>query len=216
MTLISKVDPTIYYAIDIKTTYRTGLDKNNGPRVSGMTLGTFGGYFRTRERPVSSTYAYNKYLRHYVLGVVYSRVPDIDERKVYDIAHLTEIPSVAKDFSFFLQEKYLIASDGPGSRNTKNIGSTKYLDRLINGTGVFAELGIEIFDDYWMNYRTQAMAKEDGFEKPPYTNLKSYYVYKRQGSKILSVPEETIETEAADEGKTIEDALEDDSFDDVL
>jgi hypothetical protein len=204
ITLISMEDPALCYAIDIKTTYRTESVRSNEPRVSGMTLGTFGGYFRARERPVSSTYAYNKYLRHYVLGVVYSRVPDIDERKVYDIAHLTDIPSVAKDFTFFLQEKYCIASDGPGSGNTKNIGSTKYLDRLLNGTGVFAELGIEVFDDYWMNYRTNAMAKEDGFEKPPYTNLKSYYAYKRQGSKILSVPEEEIESEATEDNNPIE------------
>jgi hypothetical protein len=111
---------------------------------------------------------------------------------------------VAKDFTFFLQEKYRTASDGPGSGNTKNIGSTKYLDRLLNGTGVFAELGIEVFDDYWMNYRTNAMAKEDGFEKPPYTNLKSYYAYKRQGSKILSVPEEEIESEATEDNNLVE------------
>lgn len=38
----------------------------------------------------------------------------------------------------------------------KNIGSTRFLDRLRNGTGVFANLGIEVFDDYWMNYRTKA------------------------------------------------------------
>jgi hypothetical protein len=73
-----------------------------------MTLGTFGGYFRTRDRPVSSTFAYNRYAKHYVLGVVYSRVPGIDERRVYDIEDLADIPSVARDFQFFLHEKYRI------------------------------------------------------------------------------------------------------------
>ena len=165
-------------------------------RVSGMTLGTFGGYFRTRDRPMSSTFAYNRYLKHYVLGVVYSRVEDIDERKVYDIANLTEIPSVVRDFQFFLHEKYRIAADRPGSGNTRNIGSTQYLDRLLSGSGVFANLGIEVFDDYWMNYRTRSMAHEEGFEEPPYTNLKTYQAFKKRGASVLDIPEHEIESEA--------------------
>lgn len=160
-----------YYAVDIKTTYRKSRDKNGIVRVNGMTLGTFGGYFRVRDKAVISTFPYQRYRKHLVLGVVYSQAPDIDEQKIYRIDQLTDIPSVANDFEFFLHEKYCVASDRPGSGNTKNIGSTVFLDRLINGTGVFADLGVEIFDDYWMNYRTQAMAKEDGFEKPPYRNL---------------------------------------------
>ena len=195
LSLISKADENVCFAIDIKTTYRTKKDKTGSMRVSGMTLGTFGGYFRTRNKPVSSTFAYNRYTKHYVLGVVYSRAKKIDERTVYDITNLNDIPSVAHDFQFFLQEKYRIASDGPGSGNTKNIGSSKHLDKLINGTGVFAKLGIEVFDDYWMNYRTRAMAKEDGFEVPPYTNLKTYQNYKKQGAQILNIPETDIETE---------------------
>lgn len=37
ITLISEVDENLCYAIDVKTTYRTSLDKNNQMRVSGMT-----------------------------------------------------------------------------------------------------------------------------------------------------------------------------------
>ena len=199
MSLISKTDNSICYALDIKTTYRTSPDRDGNIRISGMTLGTFGGYFRTRDRPVSSTFAYNRYSRHYVLGVIYDRVSGIDERQVYDIDDLADIPSVARNFRFFLQEKYRIASDGPGSGNTKNIGSTKYQDRLISGNGVFAKLGIEVFDDYWMNYRTRAMAREEGFEEPPYTNLKSYQAHKKQGAGILNLPEDEVETERASE-----------------
>lgn len=154
---------------------------------------------------MSSTFAYNRYTKHYVLGVVYSRVKGIDEQRVYDIADLSDIPSVARDFRFFLQEKYRIASDAPGSGNTRNIGSTKYLDRLIHGTGVFAKLGVEVFDDYWMNYRTRAMAREEGFEVPPYTNLKSYQVYKKQGSAILNIPEDEVESEAGDDVTVTDD-----------
>ncbi|GAB1422069.1 hypothetical protein MASR2M15_22770 [Anaerolineales bacterium] len=196
LSLISHRDKNDCFAVDIQTRYRTQVDRNGQMRVNGMTLGTFGGYFRTRERPVSSTFAYNRYKRYYVLGVVYSRVNEIDERKVYDISDLSDIPSVANNFQFFLQEKYLIASDIPGSGNTKNIGSTRYLDRLMNGTGVFSKLGISVFDDYWMNYRTSSMAREEGFEKAPYTNLKGYQIYKKQGAEILTIPEDEIGTEA--------------------
>ena len=199
ISLISKTDESLCYAVDIKTTYRTRPDKQGYMRVSGMTLGTFGGYFRTRDRPISSTFAYNRYTRHYVLGVVYSRNSDIDERQVYTIDDLTDIPSVAHDFEFFLQEKYRIASDIPGSGNTKNIGSTKHLEHLVNGTGVFTKLGIEVFDDYWMNYRTRDMARAEGFEEPPYTNLKDYHTVKQRGAQILNVPETEIESEADDQ-----------------
>lgn len=198
ISLVSISDDSICYAVDIKTTYRTGDDAQGHARVSGMTLGTFGGYFRTRDRPIGSTFAYDRYARHYVLGAIYSRVEGIDERRVYDIADLEDIPSVARNFEFFCQEKYRIASDIPGSGNTKNIGSTRFLDRLRNGTGVFANLGIEVFDDYWMNYRTKAMARDEGFAEPPYTNLKSYQEYKKHGAQILSIPEEEIESEAAE------------------
>lgn len=205
LSLISFADENEIVAVDIKTTYRTQIDKSGQQRVNGMTLGTFGGYFRTRERPVSSTFAYNLYRKHYVLGVVYSRVPGINEHHVYKIEELDTIPSVAHNFQFFLQEKYRIASDRPGSGNTKNIGSTTYLQRLIEGTGVFAKLGVEIFDDYWMNYRNQSMAEKDGFDAPPYTNLKGYQAYKKQGTAILEIPEDEIETEADDITIDIED-----------
>ena len=208
ISLVDRASPDICYALDFKTTYRKSEDKSGQTLVSGMTLGTFGGYFRTRNRPVSSTFAYNRYTKHYVLGVVYSRVQGIDERKVYDIENLADIPSVARDFQFFLHEKYRIAADTAGSGNTKNIGSTRYLERLLNGTGVFARLGVEVFDDYWMNYYTAAMAREAGFAAPPYTNLKSYQTFKQQGSQILSIPEDEIETEAEVSGGQSDEELD--------
>lgn len=186
----------VYYALDIKTTYRTGIDTKGFAKVSGMTLGTFGGYFRARDTATISTFPYNKYAKHYVLGVVYTQVRGVDERRVYEISQLAEIPSVATDFEFFLHEKYRIAADRAGSGNTKNIGSTVFLDRLMNGRGVFADLGVEVFDDYWMNYRTKAMARAEGFAQQPYRNLIEYKRFKEQGNQILQIPEEQIETEA--------------------
>ncbi len=188
-------DDTLY-ALDIKTTYRTGIDRQGQAKVSGMTLGTFGGYFRARDSATISTFPYNRYTKHYVLGVVYTPVRGVDERKVYEISQLAEIPSVATDFQFFLHEKYRIAADRAGSGNTKNIGSTVFLERLINGTGVFSQLGVEVFDDYWMNYRTKAMAREEGFTEQPYRNLIEYKRFKEQGTQILAVSDEQLATEA--------------------
>ncbi len=188
-----------YYAVDIKTTYRRGMDKQGRLKVNGMTLGTFMGYFRDRESAVISTFPYNRYAKHYILGVIYDQLSDFDETRVYSITELDQIPSVANNFDFFLEEKYRIASDRPGSGNTRNIGSTVFLERLLQGTGVFAELGREIFDDYWMNYRTKAMAREEGFARPPYTNLIEYKYFKEQGASILAIPEEKLQSEADEE-----------------
>lgn len=207
------------FALDIKSTYRKGSDKQERALVSGMTLGTFMGYFRDRDSASISTYPYKEYDKHYVLGVVYSQVKIEDgERKIYRVAELEtnlknaaaterdaesivrvdtllDIPSVAKDFEFFIQEKYRIASDSPGSGNTKNIGSTRFLDRMINGAGVFAELGVSIFDDYWMGYRTKDMARADGLKSQPYKNLVQYREHMERGGAILKVPAEKVVSE---------------------
>ena len=98
---------------------------------------------------------------------------------------------VIRDFKFFVQPKYKIASASPGSGNTKNIGSINNIDKLVNGEGVFSALGEEIYDDYWMYFLTKDMAK--ALEIPrPYTNLKSYLEYKERGNNILAEHREEI------------------------
>ena len=88
--------------------------------------------------------------------------------------------SVVRDFDFFVQEKWKIASDRPGSGNTKNIGSATTIDELKNGTGLFTKQsnGEAVFNDYWMYYMTKDMAKAID-SKPPYKNLQTYLEYKR-------------------------------------
>lgn len=44
-----------------------------------------------------------------------------------------------------------IASDKGGSGNTANIGSINYIEGILNGNGVFINLGEQIFDEYWIN-----------------------------------------------------------------
>ena len=163
------------FALDIKSTYRK--DKKT---VNGMTLGAFTGYFRDRKSKKNITFPYQEYVGHFVLGIIYSRSNDkIDERKIYNLDDLMNIPSVVKDFDFFIQEKYKIAIDRPGSGNTKNIGSVIRIDELINGKGPFANLGEEIFDDYWMYYLTDDMAKAIELKRAPYKNLQEYFDYKK-------------------------------------
>ena len=162
------------FALDLKSTYRV-----DGNRVNGMTLGAFTGYFRERNSTKNITFPYGSYSGHFVLGVIYSKTDDlIDERRRYTLDELEQITSVIKDFQFFAQEKYRIASDRPGSGNTKNIGSVTEIDKLVNGSGPFASLGEDVFDDYWMYYLTKDMARAAELKRPPYNNLRSYLKYK--------------------------------------
>jgi hypothetical protein len=98
---------------------------------------------------------------------------------MYNLDELQSISSVIRDFAFFVQEKYRIASSRPGSGNTKNIGSITNIDELINGKGPFAKLGEEVFDDYWMYYLTKDMAKAAELRAAPYRNLDEYRKYKK-------------------------------------
>lgn len=165
------------YALDIKSTYR-----KDDKIVNGMTLGAFTGYFRDRKSKKNITFPYDEYVSHFVLGIIYSRADEhIDERKVYRLDDLQNITSVVKDFTFFVHEKYQIATDRPGSGNTKNIGSVVKIDELVNGNGPFAKLEEEIFDDYWMYYLTRDMARAVELKGAPYKNLKEYLQYRKLG-----------------------------------
>ncbi|MEK7314389.1 MAG: type II restriction endonuclease [Deltaproteobacteria bacterium] len=163
------------FAVDMKTTYR-----KNGKDVNGMTLGAFTGYFRDRKSKKNITIPYDEYTGHFVLGVIYSRTDkNLDERKMHKLSDLHNITSVIRDFTFFVQEKYQIAADRPGSGNTKNIGSVTRIDALTQGNGPFAELGEDVFDDYWMYYLTKDMARAVDLKGSPYRNLKEYKEYKK-------------------------------------
>jgi hypothetical protein len=200
LTFISKKNGQ-KFAVDIKSTFK---DSNN--KIKSMTLGAFTGYFRNRESTKNTKYPYKDYSAHLVLGVIYGQVAKTpNEKAIYKLDELDQIESVIRDFHFFVQPKFRIASSSPGSGNTKNIGSTNDLDKLINGRGVFSELGEEVYDDYWMFYLTKDMAK--AFEIPrPYTNLKSYLEYKERGIDILEkhkdiivqMEEEDVQTENGD------------------
>ena len=155
VTIASKQDK---FAIDIKTTYRI---KNS--LVNGMTLGSFTGYFRQRSDKKNILYPYSSYNEHYVLGIIYSRSNEIySNETVFRLKDLKNIKTPISDFEIFFQEKYRIASDKPGSGNTKNIGSENKIKDLTTGNGIFVrefgDAAKEMFDKYWMNYDTKDMA----------------------------------------------------------
>ena len=168
------------FAVDIKSTYRI-----SDVEVNGMTLGAFTGYFRQRTSNKNTLFPYGQYSGHFVLGVIYSKCDDAaDERKQFSLDDLAKIPSVIRNFLFFAQPKFRIASSRPGSGNTKNIGLINKVDALLSGSGPFAALGEEVYDDYWMFYLTRDMAQALAVTRP-YTNLKSYSAYKQKGVDVL-------------------------------
>lgn len=191
------------FAVDIKSTYRT-----SDTEVNGMTLGAFTGYFRKRDSNKNTLYPYSQYKGHFVLGVIYSKCDDVaDERKQFNLDDLPKIPSVVKDFRFFAQPKFRIATSRPGSGNTKNIGSVVGVDQLVNGTGPFSSLGEQVYDDYWMFYLTRDMAQALTVTRP-YTNLKTYLEYKERGVDTLRAHEKEIAMLAEDEAGKAEEESE--------
>jgi len=187
------------YALDIKSTYRV-----NATTVNGLTLGAFTGYFRNRSSNKNTVFPYRDYSEHIVLGCIYSRAEDrIDERRVHELQDIEMISSVIRDFAFFAQPKYRIASARPGSGNTKNIGSVTSILQLLEGSGPFAALGEAVYDDYWMSYLTRDMARAIDMERP-YMNLKTYAEHKNRGSSISE--EQAGYLDSLDTGATRDDA----------
>ncbi|KAK3604856.1 hypothetical protein CHS0354_000518 [Potamilus streckersoni] len=177
LTFMNKENESVMFAVDLKTTYR----KKSG--VSSFTLGSHGSYFKERDKKKNIQFPYNQYLGHFCLGVIYTRTDEhtntssnskiyqvnelrgtneqIEKGKPTTVNDLKSITSVIKDFDFFIAEKWKIASDKQGSGNTANIGSTLSIDDLRNENGIFSRLGEEWFDEYWINFGSATMVKND-------------------------------------------------------
>ena len=170
------------FAVDFKSSYYDGETAN------GLTLGSYWGYFRERNKKKSMDYTYNSYSAHIVLGMLYKQsVVDDNEKNVYSVDELNAIHSVIEHFIFFVQPKWKIAKDLPGSGNTRNIGGISNIKDLINGNGPFAKLGEDVFDDYWMNYYNKVDARTAGMGGPHYHNLETYRKYLEQQRDILNL-----------------------------
>lgn len=172
-SFVSQRDSRIKFAVDLKTTYR---DRAKPDLCNGFTLGSHKGYFRNRESNKNIQFPYKEYLGHFCLGVIYDRVI-VDELQKYALDDLQTIQSVIKNLVLFFVEKYKIASDTRGSWNTANIGSIKNINDIINENGMFAKLGEEIFDDYWINYGQINITDSKGNVKQ-ITKLAQYLEYR--------------------------------------
>ncbi len=151
LTFINRRKPDIKFSVDIKTTYR----REDYPGFcNGFTLGSHGEYFINRNSKKNIQYPYDEYSGHFCLGIIYTRsiIDKLTETKTYSVNEVMDIPAVIRDFTFFAEEKWCIASDKSGSGNTANIGSIQKIDDIVLGNGVFAKAGEELFDDYWINF----------------------------------------------------------------
>jgi hypothetical protein len=81
-------------------------------------------------------------------------------------------------------EKWEIASDKQGSKNTANIGSITLIEDIKKGNGIFAKLGEEWFDEYWMNYGNATMIK-DG-KSITITSLKGFLEFKGADRQLIN------------------------------
>ena len=183
ISFVDKNDDAIKFAVDFKTTYR---NPDNRELCNGFTLGSHGEYFINRSSKKNIQFPYEEYLGHFCFGIIYDRVENdkIIETSSYKIQQLKSIPSVVKNFDFFIAEKWKIASDKSGSGNTANIGSINNIEDIKNEQGMFSKLGEEWFDDYWKNYNKIV---KPGSKGEKIRNLYDFVSY-RKGKKELIVP----------------------------
>ena len=177
ITFISKTNPEIKFAVDLKTTYR---DEEYPGFCNGFTLGSHGEYFIDRTSTKNIQHPYSEYSGHFCLGIIYSRkaLNKDEELKTYTVDEVTSIPAVIKNFLFFAEEKWKIASDKGGSGNTANIGSIQKISDILEGNGVFAKAGEELFDDYWANFGKIEILDKNGKRKK-LSSFDEYLTYRR-------------------------------------
>ena len=153
-------------AIDIKTTY---VVRDSSPIK--FTLGSYTSYMRNNTKNIE--YTYTQYSKHYVIGFVYKRRGSAQESKVYHYDNRDNVICPYFDVKYFIQEKYKISGDKPGSGNNENIGSfkTSNFEDLKNGKGPFRQLGHEIYDLYWKYYPKYRSTNQE------YTDLDSFILW---------------------------------------
>ncbi|MGB1204190.1 MAG: type II restriction endonuclease [Chitinophagales bacterium] len=188
LSFVNKNNPNIKFAVDIKTTYR--LDDYIG-FCNGFTLGSHGEYFRNRKSTKNIQFPYSDYTAHLCLGILYTRIAstDIDKTKMFQISELNSINSVISELTFFAEEKWKISSDKGESDNTANIGSIHFIEDILNGNGVFSNLGENIFDEYWINQGVLQVpdAKKAGnFKK--LTKLAEFLKFKNMDISLINTP----------------------------
>ncbi|BCU05707.1 EcoRV family type II restriction endonuclease [Allochromatium tepidum] len=183
ISFVKANDESIKFAVDFKTTYRNPKKPH---LCNGFTLGSHGEYFENRTSTKNIQFPYGSYSGHFCLGIIYDRAEGvtIDETRAHGIDELHSITSVARNFYFFVTEKWKIASDKGGSGNTANIGSIKNIADIIAGKGMFSKLGENWFDEYWMNYKKITVQDGKGGTKKIST-LREFVEYKNGDVSLI-------------------------------
>lgn len=165
-TLMRDPDDRQKIAVDVKTTYRR-------PEIA-FTLGSYTSFLRNNTKNIR--FPYDHYAAHWIIGFVYTRQDNLPT-DIHPIYERDMVVPAYRDVEWFVQEKYKIAGESPGSGNTANIGSVRStsLEPFVNGEGPFAPLGEATFRDYWANYGRSA--------DRPYRNLPEYFVWKERTTR---------------------------------
>ena len=158
-------------AVDVKSTYRHF--RRNGSWTAAFTLGSYTSFLRNETKNIA--FPYSDYHSEYVVGFVYSRTDPSTGTHMYSLENRNAIPCPFTNVEYFVQEKYRIAGWRPGSGNTTNIGSMlgSSIDDFAEGRGPFAELGEEVFKDYWRNYNPSSQDR-------PYSNLEEFLQWRKK------------------------------------
>ncbi len=185
VSFLSKENASLKFALDFKTTYR---NPQKPWLCNGFTLGSHGAYFRKRSSTKNIQFPYGSYAGHFCLGIIYDRLEKNtkNEVNIHSFDDLHSITSVISNIQFFVAEKWKIAADRRGSGNTANIGSIQRIPDILSGNGMFANLGEEWFDDYWMNYGKINFKTESG-ETKVIKSLEDFVRF-RGGDTSLIIP----------------------------
>ena len=164
-TLLKSPDDKRKIAIDVKTTYRRPLIV--------FTLGSYTSFLRNNTKNI--LYPYDQYAQHWIIGFVYTR--STSQTGIYSLEDKDKVVAPYSNVEWFVQEKYRISGESPGSGNTTNIGSirTEDIEAFKQGLGPFAKLGEEVFRDYWAHY-----GESHGGGK--ITTLKQFEAWKRSAT----------------------------------
>ena len=146
-------------AVDVKTTYRRKSSR------FVYTLGSYTSFIRNGTKNI--LYPYTEYSQHWILGFAYSRSSGVASKSHTGDAPTSSLSCPYEDVDYFIQEKFRIGGVRPASGNTTNIGSliSPDFEDFRQGRGPFAELGPEVFEEYWRHYtpgegRTYASIQE--------------------------------------------------------
>lgn len=118
-------------AVDIKTARKEGID-----RISGLTIGSYAGYFLHPDRKVQGcSLPYGAFKEHWIVAFLYEWNEEEDDEGL-----VTGIECI-------VNQKWVIASRSSGTGTTKHIGSVTRISDLRSGHGAFNSE--EEFLAYW-------------------------------------------------------------------